>query len=229
MDYSAWTSDIEGFESPVFSRTAIITLPSREPNARRVIDRLGFANSAIVPATQVTTLPAEWTQNREPTLRASELACYCSHVTLWREWMRGRGDARDWMLVLEDDLVVPEAWVRDAMVRAMRDAPSDADIVYFGRCHDHCDDFTYVTTNVARVSCTLCTHAYAVTRDACKKLAGSVRLPVSEPVDVHICGLTRRRHVNAYATSVPLLFQNRESIPSELGHVETLNACSFKL
>jgi hypothetical protein len=66
-----------------------------------------------------------------------------------------------------------------------------------------------------------------VTRDACRRLVGSITHPVHAPVDVHICNLTRQGRLRAYATSVPVLFQNRESIPSDLGHTETLTACSF--
>lgn len=88
-------------------------------------------------------------------LKIGELGCIMSHRTLWK-YVSTMFTNTKWILIFEDDITLPDIPlddIREKMIKKIKTATYDTDIIYFGHCFYD-----------------LCTHAYAIRRTSASKL-----------------------------------------------------------
>lgn len=151
-----------------------------------------------------TRTPGEWTAR-------------ANHRKAWADFVAsGRRDDQFCMFI-EDDAVVaghlhPEGAVH-AIQLAFDELPADADVLYLGRCYDHCHEHEYVGAHVVKVTDVLCLHAYAATRRACRFMLGLEGIPVDNVIRDAIV----RGDIKAYASADPVFYQDRWRFGSVIG------------
>lgn len=208
------------------SGVTVITLPERRARVKQLITRLGWPGSLVenrpllLPLVFDASTPRTTPLSFAGQMHLGQAACAYSHWNIYKKWSEAPGSSMDWILICEDDIEVRQdpALVNKQVMDTMREVPSDADIVFFGRCLDDCKDIQRVSQHVIRITKTFCTHAYAVTRRSCKALLAEMPTPITREIDGYIALAIMGGRLKAYGSPRPVLFQDRKNLESKLGH-----------
>ena len=112
---------------------------------------------------------------------AKPTGCWLSHYMLWNAMTRMTDDA---YLVLEDDAQLHEGFI-EAFAQAMRDVPSDWQILHLGHCCMLGRPARHVAGAVYEAKDQMCTHAYVLRRTAVPFLLKTLR-KCWAPIDIQL-------------------------------------------
>lgn len=219
------------------SAARIITIPRRMERARELYTRTvrpHVTDSAVWDAVTKESINISDLMQKGIVARGTagerlnvgEVACYLSHTEVLRHMLT---QARwDTLLVLEDD-AVPSAhfsWQRVKVCMAeVNHVDRDWDLLYLGVCWDLCAQRRTVSPHCVQTFFPGCTHAYIVSRRGAERLLRLLS-PIRNTLDRSIKHAARRGELRCYASSQNLFVQDREELPSELGHEhEVLRKC----
>lgn len=204
------------------TESRVITIPARMPNATALCRHLGVAPERGIFRAILKDQP-------DGKLNAGEVACFRSHVALWREFLASHGHRPDaTLLVLEDDAQPADdqgASMRELRARLAEVRGRRWDLVYFGRCWDMCSMERPISRHMTRVFWPGCTHAYAISVAGIRRALRAI-VPMRNTIDRSLKASIRRGELVAYATTRNAFEQDRVAYVSELGHDrETLRKC----
>ncbi|CAG8838827.1 30254_t:CDS:1 [Gigaspora margarita] len=140
-------------------------------------------------------------------------ACYLSHYNIYQSIIEnGYKNA----LILEDDIDI-ELNIFDIMYNIHHNLPNDWELLYFGHCHEWMDSITLIS-NLSNSSDNKlytavypqCTHAYAITASAAKKLLEILDIDHTSmdlAIDIELATLILAKNLTAYAVHPQIIAQ----------------------
>ncbi len=158
-------------------------------------------------------------------LNIGRIACHLSHIKTLKKFLSTDGQS---CLIFEDDLKPPDPNINyhEKIKYIVNSVPYDYDIIYFGRCWDHCEHDIEIVPGVVQSFFPQCRHAYITSREGAKKII-NYTLPLGKwPGDYSIANLIKDKTITSYAATPPIFFQNRSEIGSELNNKDSLRECS---
>jgi GR25 family glycosyltransferase involved in LPS biosynthesis len=112
------------------------------------------------------------------TIPAKHVGLCLSHYVVWSIIAHSQERTA---LVLEDDAELPENW-SSKLEHTLAEA-QDFDILLVGSCNTEDKPKQHIGASIWRIESAMCTHAYVVTRDACKRLIEQQR-KIYAPIDI---------------------------------------------
>jgi len=154
-------------------------------------------------------------KERHLTLSPGERGCSSSHLRAWRHCLDNAGDTNRPLLVLEDD-AAPTAEFPQLLTRALDALPADADVLYLG--YSQAVEWRReVTPDLVESEYVWTTVGYIVWPSGARKLLSN--LPVSEPVDNWMAGLTAAGDIKAYCVRPKIVLQaDAWNVNSDVAH-----------
>lgn len=154
-------------------------------------------------------------QERQLALSPGERGCSSSHIRAWRHCLALAGNTDTPLMVLEDD-AAPTPEFTGHLARAFAALPSDCGLLYLGysqaaewRCE--------VSPNLAESTYVWTTVGYIIW-PACARTLLS-RLPVNEPVDNWMAGISAAGDVKAYCVRPKIVLQaDAWNVNSDVAH-----------
>lgn len=152
------------------------------------------------------------------TLSPGERGCASSHIRAWRrclELSSAPGCFGRPLLVLEDDAAPIEDFT-PVLERALKDLPEDSDVLYLG--YSQAGDWRReVSPDLVEAEYVWTTVAYIVWPAGAKKMLNN--LPVNQPVDNWMAGLTAAGKITSYCTRPKIVGQAEPwNVNSDVGH-----------
>jgi GR25 family glycosyltransferase involved in LPS biosynthesis len=142
------------------------------------------------------------------TIGPKSIGCTMSHIMLWSALEMDETDADYWM-IFEDDIILRDGW-REKVERALREVPSDWDIIFAGSCCSQGRIEEQVGHDLYRCH-PLCNHFYIVRRKALKTLL-ETNTEIYAPIDLQI--YFKSRHLlNSYSILPRVADQFETAIP----------------
>lgn len=115
--------------------------------------------------------------------------------------------------------------IKEYIKNAVESLPSNWDILYLGRCWDNCSKNKRINKYLFKTYRTLCHHAIAFSRNGAKQVLKSIIHPINVPVDHLVAQLVMNGTIDAYATVIPIFYQNRDELSSTIGNFDNLPVC----
>lgn len=235
-----------------FDEVVVITVPSRQARVVALLAMLGLGDRAVVmAAVPKPRTDRDWAELRASTafvpstldlLTAGETAVSQSQRKALRTFLANAN--ADCGLIFEDDfhpngeslqqvrarLEMAMPFLRPPPHLKPGDGPQSPrwDILFLGRCHDHCEYDKHIGADVYQVFNPACLHAYAVTRAAARLIikAAAVCEGAMCPIDNVVRSLIRgtsmlpnARRLTAFAIS-PQLFTQESKYRGDLSMVK---------
>ena len=205
----------------------MVTIPERNTWAERQLELLKCdPEECIWPATTKQEVPRLEIKVIAPHLNIGEIACYVSHMRLYREMIRNPQWKR--LLILEDDIQTTRYFHIHHVQRALDDLDTldpEWDMLYLGVCWDMCSNREAFTQRVVRTYFPGCTHAYIISQRGAQRLI-HLLYPIQNSLDRAIKGAARAEMLHCYAMEHNMFVQERKELKSELGHErEVLRMC----
>lgn len=107
------------------------------------------------------------------TLSAGELAVSLSHRAVLEVFLSDPNAVS--VLIFEDDFEANGGALGLRLQASLRYLPDDWDLLFLGRCHDHCENDRHLGADLYRITAPVCLHAYTVTRKAAIKILEAAR------------------------------------------------------
>lgn len=213
----------------IFDYRQIITIPSRKNHVNK------FCTSfKIKPTIFNAILKDEITYKNLYGLKMGEIACAMSQEAVLRKFIK---TGKSSMIMFEDDNI-PFTYkfyknsklslndIKNYVKNAYNMLPSDWDVLYLGRCWDNCGRNIKINKYLYKTHRTLCHHAIAFSRQGAIRVLEAISHPLQRPIDHVVARLTTRGEIDAYATIVPIFYQNREKMKSTVGNFDDLPVCA---
>jgi GR25 family glycosyltransferase involved in LPS biosynthesis len=157
---------------------------------------------------QATILYGEDDPNNPQKMHPKHIGCTMSHIMLWTALELDESDADYWM-IFEDDILLRDGW-REKVEQALRDVPSDWDIIFAGSCCAEGRVEEKVGENLFRCH-PLCNHFYIVRRKALKTLL-ETNTEIYAPIDLQVY-FKSRKFLNSYSILPRVADQFETEIP----------------
>ena len=144
------------------------------------------------------------------------VACVLSHKKALEAFLLDDSGAEK-ALIVEDDIQLNPLLNEspDVYINAIMDVmPTGWNFINFGRCWDWCYSDSYIENSNLFVVDSLnptCTHVYAVTKDGAYQIVKDLLPLQSLNIDQIIVRMIRADKLTGYASSIPVLLQNKKS------------------
>jgi GR25 family glycosyltransferase involved in LPS biosynthesis len=224
-----YDNDQKDWLSNIFDSVYVICIPER---LQYVYD---FCESfKIRPVLFNAILKDQINYDNAHNLKMGEIACALSHENVLQNFLKT--DAKH-ILIFEDDIMylsdnfytnmnINLKFINDYIENAFKSLPDDWDLLYLGRCWDNCSNHIKINDFIVKTKRTLCNHAIVFSRKGAQKIIDNIVHPMSVPIDHLISNLNYNNIINAYATILPLFYQNRLDLTSTIGNFDSLPVCS---
>ena len=158
-------------------------------------------------------------------LNNGRIACHLSHIAVLKDFLKHENQKT--CFIFEDDIKLIDYSLLFKSTESIQDiiknAPSDWDVINFGRCYDDCNTQTTINKNLGSSS-PLCRHAYAITRKGAQIIIDKT-IPMTDKGDVMVKNLIVNKQLICYS-AIPRIFnQNRKEIQTELGNKDKMLEC----
>lgn len=222
-----------------FDEIMVVTVPARHLRVIKLLRQIGLDTRAkILAAKMKPESDADWQLLRNSNsfqvdtlsqLTAGEVAVSLSQRDALSRFLNN-SNAHN-ALILEDDFTINGDALKERLnysLPVLEAASNPWDILFLGRCHDHCEYDQYLGADVYQVFNPVCLHAYAINRRAAKMIIEAARLckgsncPIDNVVRSLIQGtseLGRSQMLVALAIS-PQLFTQETSFRGNLSLVQ---------
>lgn len=137
------------------------------------------------------------------TLTNGGLGCMLSHRKIWQEIAKQENG--DYYLVLEDDAIV-DINIKKHMNQAMKQVPSDWDVIYLGTGQQHGP--VKVNDYFSSVKRIYCLHGYLMNKSGAKKALKHC-FPARYQIDTELWLNYKSNNMNAYVLNNLLIKQNK--------------------
>lgn len=204
----------------------IINLPTRSDRRTRTVALIQAINlqAYLFPAYSIHSSEVlQRNANRDTFFfKSTELACWASHMRVWKTIINRTID-HDWSIIFEDDIDL-ELNIHSIMQTFPSSIWNQTDLVYLGHCANPPGKLIYQsTTSIYQIHEALhpsCTHAYAIRKQAARKMIHLLSEP-TRPIDDSIIELVNKRQLIAFSIHPPLVIQNpvTETNPSDVNQV----------
>ena len=229
--------NVEGFKNrndsdwlqKIFSHREIITIPKRENHVKKFCKSFN-----IKPTIFDAILKEELIYSNLYGLKIGEIACALSQEQVLREFVASEKES---LLIFEDDNIpftdkfyketnLSLSHIKSYIKNAYDMLPMDWDVLYLGRCWDNCARNIKINKYLYKTHRTLCHHAIAFSRQGAIKVLNAIKHPLRRPIDHIVANLTMNGTIDAYATIIPIFYQNRDTLKSSVGNFDNLPVCS---
>lgn len=132
-------------------------------------------------------------------------ACFLSHAKLWKRCVE---EDLNRILIFEDDINVHYTMkdVFNKFTSYFDSIDVKPDVFYLGKCCDSCSSMTHVVDNIYNLRSPLCTHAYVISKEACKKLLDN--LLNDTIIDAYVRRMIEEEQLTAQGFHPSLVFQD---------------------
>ena len=181
--YSVDYSDVIKIENNIFDNVWVINLEKRQDRwdtSKKRLEALGIHPKKWIATDAKNkdffdyykTIP-------EPKRSVSEIACYKSHVKLWKHIYN---TGVKYAIIFEDDIIFPPTLTKDIIMNVINESKG-FNILFLGHCYSNLSFFEQPSSKVGTA---LCLHAYVITRKAIEKL-----LPITNNYSIPIDKVTK--------------------------------------
>ncbi|CAG8486100.1 19647_t:CDS:1 [Cetraspora pellucida] len=149
-------------------------------------------------------------------------ACYLSHYDVYKSIVE---NGYDKTLILEDDIDM-ELEIFDIMPGIHRNLPNDWELLFLGHCHERMGKTTILDNELSNKTNKLhtaehpqCTHAYAVTASAAKKLLEILdidHINTDLAIDMELARLIQNKKLIAYGVHPQIIAQWKGDKPDTI-------------
>lgn len=212
-----------------FSQIYVITIPDRKEYIKAILKQIKINpiifNAILKKDIKKHKLIQSKILRPKNRVNKGKIACHLSHLTVLKKFFNSKNNN---CFIFEDDLQNPVISLLDMnkyIDHIMLNVPKDYDIIYFGRCWDHCHLDTKITNNLVRSFKPRCRHAYGVSRKGASKII-KYSLPMKHKGgDDIIAKYIKKGNIISYAVTPPLFYQNRSQLGTNLGNYNELPEC----
>jgi GR25 family glycosyltransferase involved in LPS biosynthesis len=212
----------------IFDYRQIITIPSRLQHVKKFCKTF-----EVKPIIFNAILKKDISYNNIHGLKIGEIACTLSQEQVLKNFIKTKHSS---LLMLEDDNIpftdqlyvtsgLKIKHVKKYISNAFKSLPYDWDILYLGRCWDDCAKNIKINKYLYKTHRTLCHHAIAFSRNGAKKVLQAIKHPINLPIDHIVANLVVKGVIDAYASAVPIFYQNRDELSSTIGNFDNLPIC----
>ena len=213
----------------IFDYRQIITIPDRKKHV------LKFCKSFdLKPTIFNAILKDEISYKNLYGLKIGEIACAMSQEAVLKKFVK---TGKSSLLMFEDDNI-PFTFkfykksglsldnIKNYVKNAYNMLPANWDVLYLGRCWDNCNRNIKINKYLYKTHRTLCHHAIAFSRQGAIRVLEAISHPLQRPIDHIVARLTTQGEIDAYATIIPVFYQNRDKMESTVGNFDNLPVCA---